>query len=242
LHAQQPAPDSPINLDDQALAELRQHHPQEALSLLQRQITADPKDATANLLAASCAIELGQPNYAVEYGERARTLDPDSWKIHTTLVTAYSIAGKTQKRDAERATLRTLHIAAKEPDAARASGFLLDEFKLKQYSIDAVEYFAPVGKYHIYYRFIVRTSTGERVWQIDVESDELNQVSWAKAHAEQAAEGQRQYQVIGESDGVRTDYTSFSGTLDYDVIKARVLAIINAQTAPFAGEAASHPG
>ena len=226
---------------EQALADMRHGQPQTALALLQKAIAADPNDAAANLLAASAAIALYQPDLAVTYAERARTLEPENWKTHTTLVTAYAMAGKTQQRDAERAALRDLHTSGKEPDARQTSGFLLDAFKVGAYHVDAVEYFTPVGKFHIYYRFLIRNAQGERVWQIDVQSDDFNQASWAKSYPEQAAQGQRQFQITGEGDGVRNDYRSFSGSPSYDWIKARIMDIVRAQSVPFPGEhAAAH--
>jgi tetratricopeptide (TPR) repeat protein len=226
----------------QALDALKNHQPQKALDLLTKAIAANPNDATANLLAATTAIELNRPELAVTYGERARTLAPDNWKIDTTLVIAYAMAGKTRERDAERTNLHALHDAGKEPDAKQTSGFLLDRFNVSRYTVDAVEYFAPVGKFHIYYCFFVRNSNGQRVWQINTQSDDFNQASWAKAYPKQAADGQRQYQLTVEGDGVRNDYRSFSGSPNYDWIKARVIDIINAQVVPFPGEAAQPNG
>ena len=234
LPAQQSA-----GLTEQALSQLKQGQPQQALDLVQKQIAADPSDAAANLIAASCAIALYRPDLAVTYGERASALEPTNWKIHTTLVTAYAMAGKTHERDLERDALRTAHSSGKIPDAAQTSGFLLDRFRVKQYSAEAIEYFAPVGKFHIYYRFLLRNSGGHRVWQIDVQSDDFNQASWARAYPRQAAEGQRQFQITGEGSGVRNDYRTFSGSPNYDWIKSRVIDIINAQTQPFPGEPAT---
>ena len=243
LPCQQPAStprstggDTKTSVTQQALAELRQHQPQKALDLLVTAIADNRDDAAANLLAATTAIELDRPDLAVSYGERARTLEPDNWKVDTTLVTAYAMAGKTRERDAVRATLRAVHAAGKEPDARQTSGFLLDRFKVKRYTVDAVEYFAPVGKFHIYYCFFVRNGEGQRVWQINAQSDDYNQASWAKVYPQQASEGQRQFQLTGEGNGVRNDYRSFSGSPNYDWIKARVVEIINAQAVAFPGE------
>ncbi len=245
LLAQQPASQSAASaaagptqapVIQQALLDLKQHQPQKALDLLTQAIAANPDDAAANLLAATTAIELENPTLAVSYGERARALEPNNWKVDTTLVTAYAMAGKTHERDAERAALHALHTTGNEADAKQTSGFLLDRFKVKRYTVDAVEYFAPVGKFHIYYCFFIRNTQGLRVWQINAQSDDFNQASWAKAYPQQAADGQRQYQLTGEGNGVRNDYRSFSGSANYDWIKARVIEIVNAQAVPFPGE------
>ncbi len=242
LAAQQPEPASgdvaATNKTEQAITQLAQHQPQRALDLLTQVLSQNPEDAVANLVAAGASIALNQPDRAIAYGEQARRLEQNNWKVDTTLVTAYAMAGKTAERDAMRASLRALHATGKEPDAKQASGFLLDHFLVSKRIVDAVEYFAPVGKFHIYYCFFLRDGQGRRVWQINVQSDDFNQASWAKAYPQQAAQGKRQFQITGEGGGVGTDYRSFSGSPDYDWIKARVTELINAHAGAYPGEAA----
>ena len=143
-----------------------------------------------------------------------------------------------QQRDQEREILRKLHDDPNAPDAMQTKGFLLEMFPVKQYRVEAVEYFRPVGKLHIYYRFVIRNGAGKRVWQMDVESNDFDQNSWAKAHPDEAAAGKRQFQLVGEDRDRHMDYHMFSGTLDYDMIRAQVVGVIQEQTAPFPGETA----
>lgn len=240
--AQAPAAQQPVQTQQTAptteagLAALQANHPQQALDILEQVLHANPNNAAANLLAASAALNLYKGERAVEYAEKARQLDPQNWKVHTTLVVAYAEAGKKDQRDEERATLRKLHDDPNAPDAMQTSGFLVDLFPVKQYRVEAVEYFHPVGRFNIYYRFVIRNADGKRVWQIDAESNNFDQGSWAKAHPEQAAAGERQFQLAGGGNNTHTDYGMFSGTADYDKIRAQAAAIIQAQNAPFPGE------
>ena len=222
----------------QGAAALRAGQPQQALTLFQQALAADPDSAPANLLAASAEVALYHGPDAVRYAERAQTLEPDNWKVHTTLVTAYAVAGDTAHRDAERAVLRKDHENPNLPDARETSGFLLDLFQAGRYRVEAVEYFRPLGKYNTYYRFLVHNSTGARVWTIEVNSDSLNQTSWAQSYPRQAAEGQRQFQLESAQGPDHTEYRTFSGGASYDFAKAQVVKILEAQTAPFPGEAA----
>jgi tetratricopeptide (TPR) repeat protein len=239
--AQEPTPQAAqiAPTTEQGLAALRANQPQQALDIFRQVLRANPNDAAANLLAASAAVSLCKGDEAVQYAEKAHQLDPQDWKIHTTLVVAYAEAGKKDQRDQERAILRKLHDDPTASDAMQTSGFLLDIFPAKQYRIEAVEYFHPVDKFHIYYRFIVRNSDGKPVWQIDAESNDFDEDSWAKAHPDEAAAGKRQFQLVGDGNGVHTDYGMFSGTADYDKIRAAVAAIAAAQTTPFPGESQS---
>lgn len=220
----------------QGLAALHANQPQQALTLFQQAIAADPQDAAANLLAASTEITLFAPADAVRYGERALALEPGNWKVHTTLVTAYAMAGDVPHREAERGFLRKAHDNPALPDARATSGFLLDTFKAGMYNVDAVEYFKPLGKYNTYYRFLVRNNAGARVWTIEVNSDSLKQVSWAQEYPRPAKEGQRQFQIESAPGETHVEYRTFSGAPGYDYVKSQVVKILAAQAAPFPPE------
>ncbi|MFT4111917.1 hypothetical protein [Silvibacterium sp.] len=223
-------------IENQGLEALKGNQAQQALEDFQKALALNADDAAANLLAATAALSLYKGDLAVQYAEKAKQLQPDDWKVHTTLVAAYAEAGKKQQRDQERDILRKLHADPHAPDAMQTAGFLVEMFPVKQYRVEAVEYFQPVGKFHLYYRFVIRNADGRRVWQIDVESNDFDQKSWAGAHAEEAAQGKRQFQLVGQDADVRNDYHMFSGLPDYDLIRGQVVSVIEQQTAPFPGE------
>src|SRR5215470_8159366 len=147
---------SPQPTAQQGLDQLKNHQPQQALAIFQQLLQAYPNDVAINLYAADAALQLYQADKAVQYAEKARQQDPNNWKVHTTLVVAYAMAGRTAQRDAERDVLRKLHADPKAPEAMQSNGFLVDMFPVKQYRIEAIEYFQPLGKFHIYYRLIIR--------------------------------------------------------------------------------------
>ncbi|HYK35290.1 hypothetical protein [Alloacidobacterium sp.] len=228
-----PAPQATI---DQGLAQLKNNQPQQALSTFQQLLQANPKDVATNLYAADAALQLYKGDLAVQYAEKAHQLDPNNWKVHTTLVVAYSVADRPIQRNAERELLHKLHADPNAKDAMESNGFLVDMFPVKQYRIEAVEFFQPLGKFHIYYRFIIRNQQGRRVWTINAESNDFDEKSWEQAHPQKAADGERQFQVTGEGNDKHVDYRMFSGKPVYDGVKAQVLQILNAQTMPFPGE------
>jgi len=227
---------SVAEMTEKGLEALKANQPQQALDLFEQALKVNPNDSAANLLAATAALNLYKGDLAVKYAEKARDLDPDNWKVHTTLVAAYAAAGKKDLRDQERETLRRLHDDPHAPDAMQTKGFLLEMFPIKQYKVEAIEYFHPVDKFHIYYRFLIRNVTGKRVWQIDVESNDFDQNSWAKAHPDEAAAGKRQFQLVGQDRDLHADYQMLSGTANYDTMRAQVVQVIQEQTAPFPGE------
>lgn len=227
LAAQQSTP--PVTAESaitQGLAALQTNQARQALTNFQQALRADPNNATANLLASTAAVELYQGTQAVHYAEKARQLDPQNWKVHTTLVAAYSAAGMKNQRDQERSTLEQLHRSGPS-DAREATGFLLEMFAAGANRVDAIEEFEPMGKFHTFYRFLVHQPDGHRIWEIDVESNDFDQRSWAAAHPDEAAKGQRQFQLTGHGEKQpEVDYRMFSGTADYDAIRTMVVQIL----------------
>jgi len=226
------APISPI---DEGLNYLRSNQPAKALATFQKILVTDPENATANLLAASAALNLYQGTEAVAYAEKAQQLAPNDWRVDTTLVAAYASANKTKERDAERAKLIALHEGASAPDAMKANGFLLDLFRVGNYRVEAVQYFKPIGKFHTYYRFVVRNQANRRVWNYELHSDDLSQKSWAEAHPQEAAAGGRQFSLESAGD-TPIEYRLFSGDPGYDALRAVVVRLLLDRTTPFPAE------
>ncbi|HEX4038532.1 MAG TPA: hypothetical protein VHX37_10780 [Acidobacteriaceae bacterium] len=216
----------------QGLDALKANQPQQALEDFQKALAAAPGNATANLLASTAAMELYQGKLAVEYAEKARQLDPQDWKIHTTLVAAYAEAGMKAQRDQERTLLRQMHQNG-PPDAREATGFLLEMLPVNAWRVDAVEYFEPMGKFHTCYRFLVRRADGTKVGEIDVQSDDFDERSWERAHAAEAAAGGRQFQLNGYgAAGEEADYRTFSGKPDYDAFRQMAVFFLEKQGLP----------
>jgi len=208
---------------DPGLADLRAGQPAQALTAFQQILAADPNNAVATLYAATAALELYNGALAVQYAEKARQLDPQSWKVHTTLVAAYAASGMKQQRDQERAALAQLH-ATGAADARQANGFLLEMFQSGAAQVEAIQYFEPMGKFHTYYRFLVRDSVTHARREIDVQSNDFDQKSWAAAHPGLAAAGERQFQLTDATGAL--DYRMFTGMPDYDQIRAMVVGVL----------------
>jgi tetratricopeptide (TPR) repeat protein len=208
---------------DQGLAALQTGDPARALTMFQQILAADPNNAVADLYAATAALVQYNGPLAVQYAEKARQLDPQSWKIHTTLVAAYAAAGMQQQRDDERALLAKLH-ATGAADARQANGFLLEMFKVGSLEVNAIQYFEPMGRFHTYYRFLVRDPATHDKREIDVQCSDFDEKSWEQTHAAQAAQGERHFQLT-DANGT-ADYRTFSGKPDYDQIRAMVVAVL----------------
>lgn len=219
---------------DSALSQMKQHQDAKALDLFGQVLAADPDNAQVNLLAAGAAIENFQPDLALKYAEKAHQLDPNAWQVHLTLLVADAGANRIKERDEERQLVRQFHSDGKHPDATQANGFMVDYFPLKSYRVRAVEYFSPIGKQHFAYRFLVYDQQRTLLWTVTLESDDLDQTSWATAHAELAKRGEREYSLEGYGVETHTTYRNYSGKPSYDDTKADVVKILNEHALPVA--------
>jgi tetratricopeptide (TPR) repeat protein len=215
-----------------ALEQTKQNQNAKALALLEQVLSADPNNESVNLLAAGAAIGAFQPDVALKYAQKAHELDPADWKVHLTLLAADAGTGRLRERDAERELVRQFHNDGKHSDAAQSNGFMIEYFPVKNYRVRAIEYFAPVGKTHFVYRFAVFDQDQKPIWAVALESDDLDQASWAAAHKEQAAAGEREYSLDGYGKDAHTTYRNYSGKPTYDEVKAEVVKVLGEMTPP----------
>jgi hypothetical protein len=120
----------------------------------------------------------------------------------------------------------------------KANGFLLDLFKVKKYRVETVQYFKPIGKFHTYYRFLIRNMAGKRLWEYELQSDDFAQKSWASAHVQEAVTGGREYTLESDFGGSHVEYRLFSGNPTYDEVRAAVVQLLTDRTEPFPAETA----
>lgn len=224
-----------------ALDQMKQHQDAKALVLFRQVLSVDPQNAQVNLLAAGAAIENMQPDLALEYAQKAQQLDPAAWQVHLTLVVADAGVNHLEDRDRERQLVRQFHSDGKHPEAAQSNGFMVDYFPFQDYRVRAVEYFSPVGKQHFSYRFLVYNPDRKQIWAVALESDDIDQASWASAHAQLAAAGEREYSLDGYGPDTHITYRSFSGKPSYDEVKAEVVKVLKERPLPVAGAAVSPP-
>lgn len=109
---------------------------------------------------------------------------------------------------------------------------MVDYFPVGENRVRAIEYFTPAGKDHFSYRFLVYDRQRTQTFSIALESDDLDQASWAGAHAQLAAAGEREYSLDGYGADSHTTFRSFSGKPSYDEVKTEVIRILNRQPSP----------
>lgn len=135
----------------------------EALVKAQAIVQIYPENLQANLTTGAVLLQLARPSDAVPYFRKATALRPDDPHVHSLLLEAYAESGDRKMRDEERATLRRMHADGRHAAFSETHGFMIERIPVGNLSVDAIEYFAPDGQYHFYYRFDVYDTAGKMI-------------------------------------------------------------------------------
>jgi tetratricopeptide (TPR) repeat protein len=185
-----------------ALAALHQNQYEQALKELDSILVAYPKDSRVLMLTGNAA-RLSKQYERAEMAYRAALANAPRpvWPIHFSLVQTYAAMGNWDEFDAERQLIER-HRREGDPNLTKVSAYVIDEFTTNSYDVKTVEYLERLGRFHTHYRFFV-TKTGEdpdpNAWtpHIDCESDDIDQVEFARKHPAEAAAGQRSASLDG---------------------------------------------
>jgi tetratricopeptide (TPR) repeat protein len=202
----------------------------EALVKAQAIVEMYPGNLQANLTTGEVLLELARPADAVAYFRKAATLAPDDPHVHSLLLEAWAESGDTKKRDEEIATLRRMHADGKHPAFSEAHGFLIERIPVGNLAVDAIEYFAPEGKYHFYYRFDVSDTSGRMIEFIALGSEDEDQALFAQSHPKEAKAGVRRFSLDRYTESGQALLGFMDGEPGYDDLRARVVKIVTAES------------
>jgi tetratricopeptide (TPR) repeat protein len=202
----------------------------EALLKAQAIVQIYPDNLQANLMTGAVLLELTRPADAVAYFRKADTLQPDDPHVHSLLLEAYAESGDKKMRDEERATLRRMHSDGKHPAFSETQGITIERIPVGNLSVDAIEYFAPEGKYHFYYRFDVYDTSGKRIEFIALASEDEDQAFFAASHPKEAKAGVRRFSLDRYTENQQALLGFMDGQPTYDDLRARIVKIVTAET------------
>ena len=130
---------------------------------------------------------------------------------------AYSLAGMTKERDNQREELRQLKSQNRLPQNFH---FIVDSFALGENRVEVVEFYPDLaGGYHYRYWFNLLDPTGKQLYRIALESDDIDQVNFAKTHPSQSAAGEREFSLDGYGGRTHSTYRFYDGEPSYAVVK-----------------------
>lgn len=231
---QTPPPDAARQPDPVAFegvrSSLQAGRKDEALLKAQAIVQIYPDNLQANLMAGAVLLELARPADAIAYFRKADAVQPDDPHVHSLLLEACAESGDRKLRDEERATLRRMHSDGKHPAFSETHGFMIERIPVGNLSVDAIEYFAPEGKYHFYYRFDVHDTSGKVIEFIALASEDEDQALFAEAHPKEAKAGGRRFSLDRYTENQQALLGFMDGQPDYDDLRARIVKTVTAET------------
>ena len=244
--AQQPVSPA-LTAEQQALFEAAkkdfgEHHPDLALEKMKQLHAMVPENATIMDGTAETAVTLGQDAYAISLLKPWIATHPDDSFALEWLARAYAESGDVAERDRTVARVVKLHENTTDDRFKRADRFMVERVKLASGSLEIYYALVPFSPYHIYMLGRQVDATGTLIRQITLESNDMDQVGFAKDHADMAAKGSRRFSIDTYSaskagpNGEATQTQALIGFIDgqpsYDDTKARMLKVAGGQTPP----------
>lgn len=95
------------------------------------------------------------------------------------------------------ATLQHLRELSKTGRLPGNFSYVFDSFPVGNRSVLVTEFPQLSGQYHFRYHFNVYDTMGKFVSRVALESDDIDQVDWAKQHPKEAAAGGRKFSLDG---------------------------------------------
>lgn len=246
--AQQPAP-SPLTAEQQTLfnaakKDFSEHHPELALEKMKRLHAMVPENPTITDGTAETAVTLGDDAYALSLLKPWTSTHPQDSFAFEWLARAYAETGDAAERDKTIAVVLKLHETTANEQFKRADRFLVERAKLANGYLDIYYAIVPFSRYHIYMLGRQLDAQNTLIQQIALESDDIDQVGFAKEHPELAAKGMRRFSMDTYSaskpnpDGTATQTQGLIGFIDgqpsYDDTKARMLKVASDHAPPMA--------
>ncbi len=218
----------------------------EALTEAKAILAAHPDSPQANKLVGVVLLDDQKATDSLPYFQKALQLDANDASVHGLLVQAYAQEGDRKNRDEQRAILRGFHSDGKHPDFTRSMAFMIETIPFEGKIVQAVEFYEPAGKFHLYYRFNVYNTDGKLVKFYALESDDADQPAFAKEHPKEAAAGERRVSIDIYARNAAGNPTQgviafIDGQPAYDDLRSRIIKIVDSSMLPAAATTATPP-
>lgn len=241
--AQQPA----LTAEQQALFDaakqaFSENNPALAFEKLKQLHATVPENSTITVGTAETAVLLGEDAYALSLLKPLTATHPEDSFALEWLARAYAESGDAGKRDETIAAVLKLHETTSNEQFKRADRFLVEHIKLAKGSLDIYYATVPFSPYHVYMLGRQVDANNALIQQITLESNDIDQLSFAKEHPDRAAKGMRRFSMDTYSAGKPgpngTQTQALIGFIDgqpsYDDTRARMLKVANGNAAPAA--------
>jgi tetratricopeptide (TPR) repeat protein len=164
-----------------------------------KQVLEDyPRDARAMMLTANAATLAGHPEEAITLYERAIDQDKrNSVQMLPHLIQLYAQLNRWSDFDAARKQAREAALAGNKYLHAD-TGYIIEDYTDGARRIQVLEYPKLFGRFHTRYRFLTVSQYDPNTHftpYTDLESDDIDQVSFKQQHPDKAAAGDRAFSL-----------------------------------------------
>ncbi len=165
-----------------------------ARSFFAKYLQDNPGSTDALFFAGNAALGLKQYDEAERLFNATLTRQQTMWAAHKNLVIVYAAQGKWQQFDAERSLLKDARDQGR-PGIAPNDADVIDLFTVGTDRYIVRAYATLTGRFKYRYNFTHYGQDGKLVSWIACESDDIDQIAFAKEHPQQAAAGQRSFSL-----------------------------------------------
>jgi hypothetical protein len=215
----------------------------EALETFKQLLGELPGDAMLSKFASEAALNSGDTGFAITTLKPLAAANPDDWQAAALLTRAYAESGDAAARDAGIAHMLDLRQKGATPPGLR--DYVVERVKLGDKTLIIRTSLEPWGGYHVYAIGQLADSDGKVSFRVALESDDVDQVSFAKEHPQEAAKGMRRFSLDGYTDsGVNSNgqktqsqslYKFMDGQPSYATLREEFIQIAKGATKGQAG-------
>jgi len=198
----------------------------------------NPENVDALFLGGNAALGLKQYDEAAHMYEAAIAKRPPMWNAHKNLVIIDAMEGKWAEFDAQRKLLQEARARGDQGLSAQDSD-VIDVFYVGPERYVVRESATLSGQFKTRYNFLHFGKDDKLDFRIACESDDADQITFAKAHPAEAAAGKRSFSLDSYSASATADgkFSQTHGTLKfypdgeptYEMVRADVLKALEAR-------------
>lgn len=186
-----------------AYAAQKNHDYEGAYTLFKKALENYSNDGRAMMLTAEAAQLAGHPEEAVSLYERIIAASNASFnkrngnRLLPTLIQLYASLGRWPDFDKTRVIARQASLDG-DPALPVDHGYIIEDYTDATRRIQVLEFPKPFGRFHTRYRFLTVSQFDPNTHftpYVDLESDDIDQVSFKQQHPDKAAAGDRAYSL-----------------------------------------------
>ena len=223
-------------------------------------LLAFPRDLRVLRYTAQAAELTARDAEAIDLFTRALAEHPaQPWPLRLGRMQEEAKLARWPAFDADLLALREAK-KSDDPALAKSNGFVIDEFQAGATTVQAVIFPTLAGRFHTLYRFLLPAGAPARTSvqasanspggaadgkpdpcknpafrpYLDVESDDVDQAAFTKAHADKAAKGERSYSLDTYGAPCSQGLVKFynDGEPTYETVRADIVKSVGAGKAP----------